>query len=143
MKKIIVSKTGRESLLFHNLVYVANLINKFLNLHNYFFRKTRIKNHLRNNPAVKVQFGCGDNYLSGFLNTDLFGRMPVDITKKLPFADDSIDLLYSNHVVEHVYSREFKKFLKESHRVLKKGGSHIIATPCLEYLFTIFYGGGG
>jgi predicted SAM-dependent methyltransferase len=48
-------------------------------------------------------------------------------------------MIYSCHVIEHIYYKHFKTFLKESFRVLKKGGKHIIMTPSLTRLINALY----
>ena len=48
-------------------------------------------------------------------------------------------MIYSCHVIEHIYYKHFKVFLKESFRVLKKGGKHIIMTPSLTCLIKALY----
>ena len=48
----------------------------------------------------------------------------------IPFDDDYFDLIYCNHVFEHV--RNPHALLREVHRVLKKGGFFIGSTSQLE-----------
>ncbi len=43
-----------------------------------------------------------------------------DMTKRLPFADESFDLIF--HPVSNCYVEEVKPIFKECYRVLKKGG---------------------
>ena len=47
--------------------------------------------------------------------------------EKLPFDDDSFDIVISNHVIEHVGDQELH--LTEIRRVLKPGGCAYFATP--------------
>ncbi|TNF09097.1 MAG: class I SAM-dependent methyltransferase [Bacillota bacterium] len=44
----------------------------------------------------------------------------ADMTKKLPFPDDSFDLIF--HPVSNCYVKDVKSIFKECYRVLKKGG---------------------
>jgi predicted SAM-dependent methyltransferase len=89
-----------------------------------------------------VQLGTGGHELPGFLNTDLFGEVSVDITRPLPFPDASIDLLYANHLIEHIYARQARAFLREAHRALAPGGLVVLATPSIEKISRILYGSG-
>ena len=47
--------------------------------------------------------------------------------EKLPFADNSIDICISNHVIEHVKNQSLH--MQEIYRVLKPGGICYFATP--------------
>lgn len=53
---------------------------------------------------------------------------------KLPFENDSVELVYSCHMCEHLYRDELFKFINESYRVLKKGGVLRIVIPDLSIL---------
>lgn len=56
-----------------------------------------------------------------------------DIKKGLPFDNDSVDVVYHSHILEHI-DREFvESFLKEVKRVLIPGGIHRMAVPDMEY----------
>lgn len=43
-----------------------------------------------------------------------------DLNKGLPFDDNSIDLIYSEHCLEHI--QDLKSLMEECYRVLKEGG---------------------
>nr|WP_191964301.1 methyltransferase domain-containing protein [Aneurinibacillus sp. XH2] len=62
----------------------------------------------------------------GSINAD--GARCEDITN-LTFEDDSIDIIISSDVLEHVDN--FKAALAESERVLKPGGFHLFSVPTL------------
>lgn len=57
-----------------------------------------------------------------------------DLTKKLPFDDNSIDCIYSSHTLEHLYLDQAKNLLKECFRVLKPKGVIRIVLPDLKTL---------
>ena len=75
----------------------------------------------------KLNFGCGGNILDGWSNHD----MDVDITKSLPFPDNSTDYIFAEHVVEHTDSKEAFNFFTECYRILKKGGVLRICVPSI------------
>lgn len=52
-------------------------------------------------------------------------------SEKLPYGDESFDIVISNHVIEHVRNQELH--LKEIYRVLKKEGVCYLATPNLIF----------
>jgi predicted SAM-dependent methyltransferase len=55
-----------------------------------------------------------------------------DVTKGLPLADGSVDVLYSCHMLEHLDREEASLFLKEARRVLCSGGIIRLAIPDLR-----------
>ena len=148
MRQYLIDKTQRESLIYSLLIELKYNTAKLANTKNRFLRKRIISDYLASHPVRKIHFGAGSGkfgeasttQLSTFLNTDILGETPIDITKPLPFADQSIDLIFSSHLIEHIYHRHFKRFLADSFRILKKGGEQIIATPSLEKLCRALYG---
>ena len=58
--------------------------------------------------------------------------MYADVTKKLPFKNECIDVVLLPEVISHITDR--KKALKEIHRVLKIGGYMIVESPNRAYL---------
>lgn len=62
----------------------------------------------------------------------------VDVaTTPLPVADESIDLILLNHVIEHIANTEF--FVGELRRVLRPGGCLYIRTPNLARVQWAFW----
>ena len=47
---------------------------------------------------LKINLGCGTNRIPGWSNHDA----EVNITRRLPWADDSADCVFVEHVVEYV-----------------------------------------
>jgi SAM-dependent methyltransferase len=56
----------------------------------------------------------------------------------LPFADDSVDYLYSSHVLEHFYVDTAEFILRDAHRVIRKGGRIRICVPDLQHAFKLY-----
>ena len=147
MKNFIIKVTEREGLLYLLFQDLKYKFGKLLNLHNFIFRRKRIHNFLRDNEKIYIQFGAGSgklgeakkSVLETFLNTDIFGKIPVDINHSLPFPNNSVDLIFSSHLIEHIYQRKADLFFKESLRILKDGGLLIIATPTINKMFDILY----
>jgi predicted SAM-dependent methyltransferase len=105
-----------------------------------------IERYLADNDVRKLQLGAAENVLPGWLNTDLhgYGRDDVvylDVRKRFPLPDASFDLVYSEHMLEHLTYSEGQHCLRESHRVLRPGGTIRIATPSLERLAALYAGG--
>jgi predicted SAM-dependent methyltransferase len=53
---------------------------------------------------------------------------------KLEYADNSIEKIYSSHLLEHIEFRKVPVVLKEWFRALKKGGELILNVPNLEWV---------
>lgn len=62
-----------------------------------------------------------------------------DCRKRLRFPDDSVDHILCSHFLEHVYSEDAVKILKDFHRVLKLGGTLHIIVPNLKTLIDEYY----
>jgi len=56
----------------------------------------------------------------------------------IPFPDNTIDYLYSSHLLEHLFRDEAERVLRDAYRTLKKGGRIRICVPGLEYAFALY-----
>jgi len=126
IRQYLINKTNRETLLYK---FIDKTIFNILRIKAVIFSKKFPKN------IKKLHLGCGHTFLTGFLNSDILGDYPIDITKNLPFKNNSIEFIYNSNLIEHIYLYQFQKFLKESYRVLKPKGEMIIITPCLDLIF--------
>ncbi len=61
-----------------------------------------------------------------------------DIRDLSQFDDESIEIIYASHVLEHVRQKEVTKTLQGINRVLKKDGSFYCSVPNLEVLAKLF-----
>ena len=59
---------------------------------------------------------------------------PLD--RPLPLPDESFDGIYSFHVVEHLSPAANERFMRDIHRLLKRGGIYRVSTPDLEFFAT-------
>lgn len=88
---------------------------------------------------IKLQLGCGERILPGWLNADIYrGDIYIDITKILPLADSSVSRIYSHHLIEHVGLSQLVSLFKEMFRILKPGGRIRLVTPDLKKLIYIY-----
>ncbi len=73
---------------------------------------------------LRLNLGCGSLALPGWVNVDLVG-FPVDVawnlSRKLPFPDNSVDTIFHEHVLEHLPAPVGLEFLRECHRIMKTG----------------------
>jgi predicted SAM-dependent methyltransferase len=77
---------------------------------------------------MKYNFGCGSNRIFGWQNFDA----DCDITKPLPFSDNSAEFILAEHVCEHIAAPDCLRFFEECHRLLSPGGVLRICVPHLD-----------
>ena len=74
--------------------YIATLIKQYLGhrIRELFFlryghliRKKKIRQYLRNTSHAKLHIGSGPRELEGFLNTDVYGKVPINNSQETPF----------------------------------------------------------
>ncbi len=78
---------------------------------------------------IKLDIGCGKNKLAGYTGIDINPNSDADIVASalaVPFEDESVDEIYSAHIVEHFSPSEAQKFFDEIYRVLKRGGTAVL-----------------
>ncbi len=73
----------------------------------------------------KIHLGCGPQKIEGWENYD----KEVDLTKPLPFENQSVDLVYLEHAIEHIPVGSGLLFFFEAKRILKRNGVLRIAYP--------------
>ncbi|EIJ43856.1 methyltransferase family protein [Beggiatoa alba B18LD] len=87
--------------------------------------------------GLKVQLGPGrGKYLEGWLNLDanlISAKLDVwaDLRDPLPFKDNAVDVLFSNHVIEHLPDPHIPQHFAELFRVIRAGGGIRVGVPHL------------
>ena len=82
---------------------------------------------------MKLHLGCGRKYIPGFVHVDLLDydhidhRMSVDDLSL--FSNNSVELIYASHVLEHFGRHETTGVLGEWYRVLQVAGVLRVAVP--------------
>jgi ubiquinone/menaquinone biosynthesis C-methylase UbiE len=111
--------------------------------------------------AIKLNLGCGSNVVDGWINVDyalgaklakypLFSKLNkklkifkidwsdkifiYNLSKRFPWKDNAIDVIYCSHTLEHFTREDGHKFLIECHRILRPGGIIRIIVPDLGIL---------
>lgn len=84
-----------------------------------------------NPDPVLFDLGCGKNKAPGFRGVDFYTATDVQhdlFNGDWSFtADDSVDVFYSSHFVEHV--PDLNRFMANAWRKLRDGGFFLITTP--------------
>jgi predicted SAM-dependent methyltransferase len=91
--------------------------------------------------ARRLHLGCGENLLPGWANVDLIGFdgvIPWNLARPLPVDSGTVDLIYSEHFIEHITLAQAGAWLADCHRVLRPGGVIRISTPDLRTLIAAY-----
>ena len=80
--------------------------------------------------GILLNIGCGGDIRSGYVNIDAFaeGDLKMD-AGCLGFPSNSVDGVYSSHVLEHLSKHEIGDVLAEWNRVLKVTGTVEVIVP--------------
>lgn len=88
---------------------------------------------------IKLHLGCFKKKIHGFINVDIRGDVEPDVvddvSKLERFKPDSVDLIYTSHVLEHFTREDSIKAMKRWHEVIKPNGTIRISVPDLEACF--------
>lgn len=92
---------------------------------------------------MKINIGCGNDIRQGFVNCDfreLHGvDKVIDISKPLPFDNDSAEYILANDILEHFSFRDTEKLLMDWKRVLSPTGYLEIQVPNIEAHIKNYY----
>ena len=98
---------------------------------------------LNNQQMKMLNIVCGGRYHRDWINVDFHkdsnAVQKVNILKGLPFDNDSVDVIYCSHFLEHLSQEQAEFVLYKTKRVLKDEGICRIVVPdleniCKEYL---------
>jgi predicted SAM-dependent methyltransferase len=107
-------------------------------------RQRLIDAYLRTHSERMLHLGAGSNLYEGWLNTDVvnFRRLNrvvyLDARNPFPLPDCSFDLVFTEHMIEHLSYPEGRQCLAECHRVLRSGGRIRVATPSIDRLIQLY-----
>lgn len=102
-----------------------------------------MKNKNLKREKVCLNLGCFNKKLPGFINIDIREDVEPDILddgfKLNKFKSQSVDLIYSSHMLEHLDFKESMLALKRWHDVLKPGGVLRLAVPDVAAAFAHYF----
>ena len=91
---------------------------------------------------IKLHVGCGGIYLPGYTHIDIINYEHIDYLSPADdlhmFKENTVDLIYNCHVLEHYERTKYKKALTEWYRVLKPGGILRTAVPDFEAICHVY-----
>ena len=80
---------------------------------------------------MKLNLGCGNKKMEGYVGVDRHrceaAGVLCDVTRRLPFAEGSIDAVYMDNFIEHVL--DIPALLAEVSRVCRPGARVVMTTP--------------
>ena len=88
---------------------------------------------------ICLELGSGSTtrpspWITSDLNPQSGAKMVIDVTQRFPFDDNSVDFVYSEHMIEHLSYLDGLHMLKECYRIMRPGGVCRIVTPSIEFL---------
>jgi predicted SAM-dependent methyltransferase len=88
------------------------------------------------NNIKLLNLGCGPRFHEAWINLDFHSVHPCvkqhNLLKGIPYPDDTFDVIYHSHVLEHFTKKQAQIFMKECFRALKPGGIIRVIVPDLE-----------
>ena len=93
---------------------------------------------------IKLHLGCGKrNFGTDWIHIDgsLYDHITYHNIIKLPFDDNSVDLIYASHVLEYFDRDEVISVLNEWERVLKLNGILRLAVPDFRAMVKLYTNG--
>jgi predicted SAM-dependent methyltransferase len=93
-----------------------------------------IDQYISTHPVRKLQLGAGFKNARGWLNSDIEpidNQVYIDASARFPLPDGSFQYIFNEHLIEHLPWELGLVMLRESYRVLAKGGKIRIVTPNL------------
>lgn len=86
---------------------------------------------------VRVNFGCGDTRLDGYVGVDVRACRGADYVLPAwdvsPFDRDSVDEVYSRHMLEHLDPQDARRSLAAWFSILRPGGLLRLVVPDLAF----------
>jgi predicted SAM-dependent methyltransferase len=90
------------------------------------------------NKLQYINLGCGDHFHEDWVNVDFNvtgrGVFAHNLNRGIPFKDDSFDVVYHSHLLEHFSKMNAEFFIRECYRVLKENGIIRVVIPDLEQI---------
>lgn len=99
--------------------------------------------YLKGHATRKIHIGSQMHILEGWLNTEYeaatyWSQIFLDARKRFPFSSESVDYIFTEHMIEHIEYSDAAAMLSECYRVLRKGGAIRVATPDLGRLMRLY-----
>lgn len=134
----------KKAAAFRRAWYDSILLNVHREKINFIRIKLKFLFKIPEKKQVKLHLGCGNQYFKGYTNIDKRKTSATDLVMsiiKLPYPDNSIKIIETYHVIEHLPRNEFPGALKEWRRVLTYGGKLVIECPDFDEIVRCYLKG--
>ena len=86
---------------------------------------------LEQSQTVKIELGSGPKKgKDGWTTVDQYGADIIwDLRRGIPLKTESVDKIYSSHMLEHIPYQQLIPFLRECHRVMKSDAEFLVCVP--------------
>ena len=92
--------------------------------------------------SVMLNLGCGGMTLPCFINIDATSDWHIhyvrSVTNLRPFTNNSVDLIYVSHCLEHIQHHQVQSVLAEWYRVLRPDGILRLGVPDFNQLLKVY-----
>jgi len=92
----------------------------------------KVENLLRNHQTIQLDIGAGQTKRNAdwlTLDKNRCCDLYWDLSEGLPFPEDSVNTIYSSHVLEHIPPPSLERVLRDCLRCLKPGGTLSVCVP--------------
>lgn len=118
-------------LLFEFPILLARMIKgKFKKF--FYIKEHKIKwKQLACQPVINLDLGSGAKKgVNNWITVDLIGAdINYDLKNGIPLPDESVDAIYTSHLLEHIPYKSQQIFLSDCYRVLKNHGKFLVCVP--------------
>jgi len=129
---------------FKQAYYSSNFLNAIRRIKDPLIFKLKYKFGLRHKNPLKLHLGCGNQHFKNYINIDWRKTRATDLVcdmRKLPYPDNSAELIETYHVIEHLPRHDLPKALTEWYRLLIHEGKLIIECPDFDEAVKEYIGG--
>ncbi|WP_103667505.1 methyltransferase domain-containing protein [Pseudanabaena sp. BC1403] len=89
-----------------------------------------------------LNLGCGHRFHPSWTNINFISTdqsvIAHDLKKGIPFPEQSFDIVYHSHMLEHLSKADAKIFMEECYRVLRPQGILRVVVPDLEQIARMY-----
>ena len=136
-------KSSLRNRIPHGLYSALRLLRNEVNIYRLHRKGLKKAKAYAGQNDIKLNVGCGPNKKQSWVNIDLFPDtdLSLDMREPIPFRDNSVNIIYSEHFFEHLdYPDPAKRFLMDCYRILKPGGTFSIGVPDPQWALEAYVG---